>query len=436
MKIALLFLLAWVIIFLGSLALADEEYKFDLSEIEKKPYHLGGYVELRPVLFGLDRDASLYKLKFFNRDEGKTIEEYNGKLQLEGSLEKGIARLFVRTNFDLQYSYLGWEHNETKRMIYEGYLSLKPSDSLTFKFGKQTLLWGKGYAFNPVAFVSRPKDPDDPELALEGVITASADYIKSFNGPLKTFSITPVIFPVYQHINDDFGEINHLNFAGKIYFLFYDTDIDLMAMTGGSRTSRFGMDFSKNITTNFEVHGEFAFINNQKSKIIDSLGNISEATFDAKSYLLGIRYLTASDTTFIFEYYRNGTGFSHLEMKDYFTFIDKGYDLFLSKGNDSLLKKAAGVTEGNYGRINPSKDYLYLRISQKEPFNILYFTPAITGIMNLNDQSVSISPEFLYTGITNLELRLKAIALVGQNGSDYGEKPNDYRIELRVRYYF
>jgi hypothetical protein len=52
------------------------------------------------------------------------------------------------------------------------------------------------------------------------------------------------------------------------------------------------------------------------------------------------------------------------------------------------------------------KDYLYLRISQKEPFNILYFTPAITGMMNLNDKSVSISPELLYTGITNLELRL------------------------------
>jgi len=62
------------------------------------------------------------------------------------------------------------------------YLSLKPSPSLTSKLGKQTLLWGKGYAFNPVAFVSRPKDPDDPELALEGYITASADYIKKLPG--------------------------------------------------------------------------------------------------------------------------------------------------------------------------------------------------------------------------------------------------------------
>jgi hypothetical protein len=429
--------LCWAIgclaLFGGSFALADEEYKFDLSEIEKKPYHIGGYLELKPSISRLGSDASLYKLRFFNRAEGNTLEEYNGKLQLEGSLEKGIARLFVRTNSDLKYSYLGWD-NEIK--IYEGYLSLKPSSSLTFKLGKQTLLWGKGYAYNPIAFVSRPKDPDDPEMVLEGFITASADYIKSFDGPLKTFSVTPVIFPVYKHINDDFGKINRLNFAGKLYLLLYNTDIDLIGLTGGSKTNRLGIDFSRNITTNFEVHGEFAFINNQKTKAIDSLGKISESKFDAKSYLLGVRYLTASDTTFIFEYYRNGTGFSHLEMKDYFSFIDKGYALFLSKGNDSLLKKAANVTEGNYGRSNPMKDYLYLRISQKEPFDILYFTPAITGIMNLNDRSFSLSPELLYTGITNLELRLKATALVGQKGDEYGEKPNDYRIELRVRYYF
>jgi len=433
MKRFFIFYVAVHALFFWSFALADEEYKFDLSEIEKKPYHLGGYLELRPVLFGLDRDASLYKLRFFRHDEGNTLEEYNGKLQLEGSLEKGIARFFVRTNSELKYSYLGWDH---KTSIYEGYLSLKPSPSLTFKLGKQTLLWGKGYAFNPVAFVSRSKDPDDPELALEGYITASADYIKSFNGLLKTFSVTPVIFPVYNHVNDDFGKINRLNFAAKLYFLFYDTDIDFMAMTGRSRTSRVGMDFSKNITTNLEIHGEFAFINNQKSRVIDSQGSISEAEFDAKSYLLGIRYLTASETTFILEYYRNGTGFSHLEMRDYFTFIDRGYDLFLLNENDSLLKKAAGVTEGNYGRINPSKDYLYLRISQKEPFNILYFTPAITGIMNLSDRSLSVSPELSYTGIKNLEIRLKATGLLGSEGTEFGEKQNDYRVELRVRYYF
>ncbi len=428
--------MAGMLIFLGAAASAQDEYKFDASEIEKKPYHIGGYAEFKPALFVLDRNAALYKLKFFKRDEGKTIEEYDGRLQLEGSYEKGIARLFVRANFDLQYSYLGWKHNETKRMIHEGYLSLKPSSSLSFKFGKQTLLWGKGYAFNPVAFVSRPKDPDDPELALEGLIAASADYIRSFSGPLKTFSATPVILPVYEHINDDFGKIKRVNFAGKLYFLFYDTDIDLIWLTGESRTNRFGIDFSRNIATNFEVHGEFAFINNQRKTAIDGTGKVSQSKFDAKSYLLGVRYLAPSDTTFILDYYHDGTGFGRVEMRDFFSFIDRGFELFQSTGNANLLNRTASLFQGNFGRPNPMQDYLYLRVSQKEPLNILYFTPAITTIMNLNDRSFQVSPEFLYTGFTNWELRLKGTALIGGKETDFGEKQNNYRIELRVRYYF
>jgi len=73
-----------------------EEYSFDIKEIEKKPYHIGGFVELRPALSGLDKDSALYKLRFYNRNEGNTIEDYNAKLQLEGSLEKGIARFFIK----------------------------------------------------------------------------------------------------------------------------------------------------------------------------------------------------------------------------------------------------------------------------------------------------------------------------------------------------
>lgn len=82
------------------------------------------------------------------------------------------------------------------------------------------------------------------------------------------------------------------------------------------------------------------------------------------------------------------------------------------------------------------RNYLYLRITQKEPFNILYFTPAVTSVMNLNDKSLSLSPEFLYTGFTNWEFRLKGTALIGQRKTEFGEKQSDYRIEFRVRYYF
>ncbi|MFH1490352.1 MAG: hypothetical protein ABII06_15710 [Pseudomonadota bacterium] len=427
-----LLLLSAITLFVPSFC-RGEEYKFDLGEVEKKPYHLGGYAEVNPILFGLDRNAALYRLRFYNRDEGPTLEQYDMTLQLEGSYEKGIARASVRTNSNLNYTFQGWSGETT---LYEGLLSLKPSSSLTVDMGKKTLKWGKGYAWNPVAFVDRPKDPDDPALNLEGFYVATLDYIRSFDGPLKTFSFSPALVPVYGDMNEDFGEVRHLNLAAKFYFLFLDTDLDFMFLSGGSKSPRYGFDFSRNMTSNFEIHGEVVWIKNFEKSFVDRDGSVFETQSDIWSYLLGFRYLSTLDTTYIFEYYHNGTGFTEKEMEDYFTFVDKGYEAFLSTGTDAMLRKAQKLTEGRYGRPNPMTDYLYLRISQKEPFDILYFTPAITCILNVDDQSFSLSPELLYTGIINLELRLKGTVLAGEGLSEYGEKQNDYRIELRARYYF
>ncbi len=429
----LLLLSALTLIFFPQFVSSEDEYSFDLDEIEKKPYSFGGYIEARSVFFGFDRDAALYKLKMFNRDEGKTAEEYNAALQLDGSYEKGMARFYMKINADIQQSYTGWSDNTS---IFEGYLSLKPSHSISIEAGKKTLKWGKGYAWTPVAFVDRTKNPDDPDLALEGFTVLSADYIRSYSGALKTVSLTPVLIPVYDDLNEDFGEANHLNFAGKLYLLLYDTDIDFMVLTGGSKSTRYGFDFSRNISPNLEIHGEFAFINNFEKKFINSSGELFKRKFNAKSYLLGTRYLTVHDMTIIFEYYHNGTGYTDDEIEDYFSFIDSSHKTFTATGNKTLLQKALNLMEGNYGRVNPMRDYLYVRVSQKEPFEILYFTPSVTGIINLNDDSFSLSPELLYTGITNLEMRLKTSFLTGQRNSEYGEKLNDYRAELRVRYYF
>ena len=410
-----------------------EEYKFDISEIEKKPYHVGGYGEFRPVLNVQDQDAALYKLKFYNRDEGKTTGESNFKLLVDGSYEKDNARFFVRLSYDLNNTYLGWEDDLTP---YEAFLSLKPSHALTMDAGKKVLKWGKGYAWNPVAFIDRPKDPDEPDLALEGFWVLSADWIRSFSGPLKTLSFTPVLLPVLEGINDDFGKTNQANIAAKLYLLLYDTDIDFIVFTGGSRTTRYGVDFSRNVTSNFEVHGEFAYIEDFQKRYTDSQGNIFSLTGDTVSYLLGLRYLSQRETTYILEYYRNGTGFTKSEFQDFYQFVDQAHDQYLATGSDALLARALNLSQGNYSRPNPMKDYLYLRISQKEPFDILYFTPALTTIVNLHDPSFSIAPEVTYTGITNLELRLKAMFLIGGDETEFGEKPNDYRLEFRARYYF
>ena len=426
-------LLSLALFLLPALVGAEESYTFDANEVEKKPYFLGGYVEFRPILFGLDNDAALNKLRFFDRSLGDTLMEYNGKLFLDAGLRKDPFSVFLQSSTDYKDSQVTSQLSTT---LYQGYVSFKPSDSFTADGGKKTAKWGKGYAWNPAAFFDRPKDPDDPELALEGFWVGSADYIKSFTANLKTFSLTPVVLPSSQDVNKEFGETGHVNVGGKAYFLFLDTDIDVMALAGGSRTVRYGFDFSRNVLTNLEVHGELAWIPHFTKPVLTASGAIAQRTYSAVNYLLGLRYLTAQDTTYILEYYFQGVGYSPDEMRDYFRYVNSAYDALVSGRDATPWTKLQNMSDSPYNRSTPMRQYLYLRVSQKEPLDILYFTPALTCIYNLQDSSFQVTPELLYAPITNLELRLRAGFLVGNSLTEFGEKPFDYRLELRARYYF
>ncbi|MDO9600831.1 MAG: hypothetical protein Q7J02_00805, partial [Rhodocyclaceae bacterium] len=295
--------------------------------------------------------------------------------------------------------------------------------------GKQALKWGKGYAWNPVGFVERPKDANDVELAREGFTMVAADFIRNFDGDLKTIAFTPVLLPVSSQINSDFGQSDHLNAAAKLYLLYRDTDIDFTWLGRGSRAPRFGVDFSRNLTSALEIHGEWAKIRDFELRSVAPSGAVTTERRNVTSYLLGLRYLTEQDTTYILEYYRNGTGYTETQTQDFYRLIDN------LQTNPLLLNPARQISP-SYARANPGERYLYLRASQKEPFDIVYFTPSITLIGNLDDRSYSLTPELLYTGITNLDLRLRASWLSGKAGSEFGEKQNARRVELVARYYF
>ena len=416
------------------------KFEIDLSELQKevdkiasKPYSLGGFAEFQPTLLGIDRDSAFSRVKFFKNKQGSTFDQYNFRLRLEGSYKKDIFSAFFKTDTLVRNDFEGWDE-DTK--LFEAYASVKPSPSFIMEAGKKVMKWGKGYAWNPVSFVARPKNPEDPEEALEGATLATADYIRSFDGALKTLTLTTALIPVYQHVNAKSGELGHVNFASKLYLLAYDTDVDLMIFTGSSRTTRYGFDFSKNLATNLEAHGEFAVINNFKSTVINDSGQISSRQWDAISYLLGVRYLTEQETTYILEYYRNGTGLTREQMTDFYSFVQRSYRVFQNTGNDSGLVRAARMLDGPYGRPNPGLHYLYFRVSQKEPFDLLYFTPALTSIVNARDGSLVLIPELSYSPMTNLELRLRAPTNIGKRRTDYGEKQNDYRFEFRIRYHF
>jgi hypothetical protein len=422
-------LLAPCLLAIATAAYAQDDYRFDVSRFEKQPFEFGGYAELRAERFTLNRDAALYQLGFFDQPPRDSFDRGTGALQLEGLYRRGIGS-FRFVGFGSYTDDYSGSDDDTR--VYEAYLTLAPSDRAAVDLGKKTLSWGKGYAFNPVGFVQRMKDPNDPELAREGFVLAGGNFIRSFDGPLKTIAFTPLVVPTSDHVNQDFGPGNHANPAAKLTLLYRDTDIDFLVLGEGARGARYGFDFSRNLGTNVEIHGEWAHLTGTTRPVVSATGTITTVTQSANSWLLGTRYLTATELTAIVEYYYNGAGYRGDEARAFFQAIHDAYDA----GNNTLLEQLRTTAQTALARPNPMRRYLYLRLSQKEPFDILYFTPALTVIANLDDGSRSVAPELLYTGVTNLELRLRLFYLSGGRLTDFGEKQNDRRLELRARYYF
>ena len=421
----------WPLVLLSAAARASaqEQPAFDASAFEKKPFELGGYVQLKQEHFSLNRSATFYKLGFYNQPQRESLDRTTGTLQVAGKARQGIGTFDFRLNADVQRDQLASDHGGK---VFEATYSIRPSPGFTLEAGKRSLKWGKGYAWNPIGFVERPKDPNDPQLAREGFVMADADWISSPGGDLQTVAFTPVLVPVSGDVNRDFGEHGHLNPAAKLYLLYRDTDIDFAWQGKGSRPARFGMDFSRNLVSNFEIHGEWARIREFPRPVTDNTGRVTTEVANATSYLLGARYLTASDTTYIAEYYRNGTGYSEDESRQFYRLVESAF----TTGNNALVQRALSLAQGSYGRPNAGKDYVYLRAQQKDALDIVYFAAAITAIVNLQDRSYQLTPELQYTGIKNLELRARLLLLHGGRETDFGEKQVSRKLELYARYYF
>ncbi len=395
-----------------------------MEAFEKSPWAFDGYVQAQMGYARLDRDAALYRISFLGEEEDTYRLQGGGEIQADLTYQRGSFTAYTRISLQQEYDGKEWYSDA---LLYEGNLSWQAGANARFTLGKTLLRWGKGYAWNPTNFVGRDKNPSDPDLALEGYWVGLADLVKSFPGPLKTIALTGVVLPASEEVNSEFGQEEHVNMAGKLYLLFYDTDIDLMTLSDGSQSDRYGVTVSRNITANFEVHGEAALVTDAKKQIVESDGLFTMDERDIWNYLAGIRYLSSTDTTWILEYYHNGNGYTEEEAQDFFDFVDVATDsqLVASKRNISA-----------YQRPNFMRNYLYLRVSQKEPFGWLYVTPALFIILNADDGSYNLIPEINYTGVENLELRSRFSFLGGGDDTEYGDKVNEWKIEFRVRYFF
>lgn len=411
----------------------DEDYSFDVSGYEKKAFELRGYAEGQIEHLKFNRSGALYQLSFFeDYPKRRTSDQrYTGTLELEGRYNRDILTASFRTHSEIVENWFGTQHDNR---FYEALLSIQPSPSLALGLGKKAYRWGTGIAWNPVAFVERAKDAGDPDVSREGFWVISADWIRTFDGPLQTVAFTPLLLPTNQGLNSGFGEQGHLNPAAKLYLLYRDIDIDFMYLGEGSRSRRYGMDFSASLAANFEIHGEFAYLTDVRQR--RATPDVSR-TSDEIAYLFGLRYRTQEDVFFVVEYYYNGAGTTQAQQRTFFRAVHAAWDALPDASGFSNLPTSEDALErGPFTRPNPMQHYMNLGVAWDEPHDILYFTPSVQALVNLDDHSLSLTPQLLYNGIDDLEFRFRTVIPFGDDLDEYGEKQNHYRAELRVRWYF
>jgi hypothetical protein len=420
------------VVFALAVPASADEFTFDASEFEKKPFEFSGYLEQKEEGLKLRSSSPAYSLAYPGGSSQNHLLRSTTTLEMAGKLNLDPVVVDVRAQAFHADDQLA--SSSDRGTVMEGGVRWSAGPGLTVDVGKRVQRWGKGYAWSPVGFIERPKDASDPQSSREGFVMASAEWTKSLAGPVSAVGLSGFVVPTDgSRLNQDFGAERDLNPAAKLYLLAWDTDIDFLWRGKGARPESFGIDFSRNLTSALEVHGEWARFRDAPRNTVSATGVTQQTASDATSWLVGVRYLTQSEVTWIAEYYRNGNGYDAGQLDDYYTFLDTA----LADGAQPMLaEKARRVAQSGYGRSNPGRDYLYLKASVSEPLGWVYGAASLTAMTNLKDRSWQLTPEVSYTGFHHVEIRAREVFLHGASHTEFGEKTASRRVEVYARFFF
>ena len=240
------------------------DISIDLGDVDK-PYSYKGFL----------------KPEFYYIDDKEKYTRFKSELNFEGDYKKDLW--YFKGNWS---GYFISDKYDTDTYGVMNELYVKYGDvNKNITFGKELLKWGKGYAYSAVSFFTRPKNPLYPEDLKQGYELIHFKMINTLNKSVKNYSLDIVYMPVNTRLNSDLQKSQ--NWGAKLYMLYNDVDIDFMFEKSSIYPDKFGADFSFNLMTELEIHGEYAFDK------------------DNDSYLLGLKYASEYDFTVTSEWYKD-----------------------------------------------------------------------------------------------------------------------------------
>ena len=406
---------------------ADGVNDLDMDAYRKSPLEHVLLLDAVPSLLLLNEGSPSYRLRYpgSNRRVGDAYS-----LRLEGGLQARLEKLFASLSGSAGAIYSGLDDSlDHSEKLLEAYAKFVPNASLSLAAGKRNVKWGKGYVYNPVSLAGRQRDVNDIEASLEGYWMLSAEAIKSFPRPLETLAATLALIPVVKDMNQGYAEDETLSLASQLYFLLWDTDLDVYgAWNTGGRVSA-GFDVSRNLLSNLEAHAELAYHSEIGRQVFQNDSTAVPSEGSGAEILAGTRYLAPFNTTFIFEFLHRTEGYTAGEMEAYRSALEGAAGRPIQ---DPLRRKVAGLSRFYSGQFL-MRNYFYAKASHPDFLNVLYFNPALYALVNAEDGSVMGGVEMSYVRFAHLSLLLRIAAFAGDGDTEYGMKPVRQRTEFRMR---
>jgi hypothetical protein len=404
----------------------SQEYDFDIPVEEESSIEVNGNLDAKWGMLQARKSSPSFGLQFYDNSENSDyLSQYRLDYYLNGVYRHKQVGIYMKTFY--QYA----REEPLSPSFYELYGSLNLSSRWSMSIGKRRFNWGKGYAFNPVGYVNAEKDPENPDLALAGRTSVYINYNRSFmSNYLHNISVAAILLPPEAESDQKFESADKIGGAFKLYCLLNNIDIEFMTMIKKDEPRRFGLDFSTNLRENLEIHAEYSYAHKENKYAIDD-NLVSQHKIDSNTYILGLRYVNRFKTTFITEFYHNESGISKNEFTSYVNYLNNSLE-----SNITELINLAKLNMSTYFRSKTlMQDYLYVKVIQPEPFSWLYSSISISTIFNVADNSFLLSPQLSYKPYTNFELLIWPILFFGGNGTEYGSKQFEKKIEIWMRFH-
>lgn len=246
-------------------------------------------------------------------------------------------------------------------VLSEAYADLPLQEHFRVLIGKKRIVWGAGLSFNPTDALNPPKDPTDPTFQRAGAWLGEVEWgfekvaisLVGAGKVLRQYAGLPTALVVYPDVTtaevdrgiatDDRDDEAHFAFAGRLYLLLGELDVNLLYSYSNlfndafKTKSKGGLSLSK-VFGNLEVHAEASLYQGStrlsvtddcvkapqlcvlfKTPII-TRPDLDATTFNTQA-VVGGRYMFDSGAMISAEYYFNGEGMNREDYRQLATLL-------------------------------------------------------------------------------------------------------------------